>query len=32
MMVSGSGYGSMADSCEYGNEPSGVLKGGKFFD
>jgi hypothetical protein len=26
----GSGWGSVAGSCEHGNEPSGSIKGGKF--
>jgi hypothetical protein len=27
-----SGQGPMAGSCEYCNEPSGTIKGGKFLD
>jgi hypothetical protein len=27
---SGSGYGPVEDSCEYGNEPSGSIIAGKF--
>jgi hypothetical protein len=30
--ASGSGQGSVAGSCEHGNEPSGTIKGGKFLD
>jgi hypothetical protein len=26
---SGSGWGSVASSCEHGNEPSGSIKGGE---
>jgi hypothetical protein len=29
---SGSGEGPVAGSCEHGNEPSGSIKGGEFFD
>jgi hypothetical protein len=29
---SGSGQGSVADSCEHGNEPSGSIKGKEFLD
>jgi hypothetical protein len=29
---SGSEYGPVAGSCEQGNEPSGSIKGGDFFD
>ena len=28
----GSGLGQMADTCEFGNEPSGPIKFGKFLD
>jgi hypothetical protein len=28
---SGSGQEPVAGSCEYGNEPSGSVKGGEFF-
>jgi hypothetical protein len=28
----GAGYGPVAGSCEYGNEPSGSIKGGEFLD
>jgi hypothetical protein len=30
--VSGSGHGSVAGSCDHGNEHSGYIKGGEFFD
>jgi hypothetical protein len=30
--VSGSEYGPLADSCEYGNENSGYIKGEEFLD
>jgi hypothetical protein len=30
--ASGSGWGPVADCCEHGNEPSGSMKGGEFFD
>jgi hypothetical protein len=29
---SGSEQGPVAGSCEYGNEPSGCIKGGEFLD
>jgi hypothetical protein len=29
---SGSGYGQVVGSYEHGNEPSGSIKGGEFFD
>jgi hypothetical protein len=29
---SGSGWGSVAGSCEHGNEPSGSIKDEKFLD
>ena len=28
----GSGYGQVAGTCEYGDEPSGSIKCGEFFD
>ena len=28
----GPGQGQVADACEYGNEPSGSMKGGEFLD
>jgi hypothetical protein len=28
----GSGWGQVADSCEYGNEPSGSMKCGEFLE
>ena len=28
----GSGYGQVAGTCEYGNEPSGSIKCGEFLD
>jgi hypothetical protein len=30
--LTGSGYGPMAGSFEYDNEPSGPIKGGEFLD
>jgi hypothetical protein len=30
--ASGSGLGPLVGSCEHGNEPSGSIKGGEFFD
>jgi hypothetical protein len=30
--ASGSGQGAVVGSCEHGNEPSGSIKGGEFFD
>jgi hypothetical protein len=30
--ASGSGQGSVAGSCEHGNEPSGSITGGDFLD
>ena len=29
---SGSGYGQVADSCEYGDEPSGFIECGEFLE
>jgi hypothetical protein len=30
--ASGSGWGSVAGSCEHGNEPSGSIKRGEFLN
>jgi hypothetical protein len=30
--ASGSAQGPLAGCCEYGNEPSGSIKGGEFLD
>jgi hypothetical protein len=30
--ATGSGHGSVMGFCEYGNEPSGSIKGGEFLD
>jgi hypothetical protein len=32
MAVSGSGKGSVVESCEHGNEPSDSIKGGNFLN
>jgi hypothetical protein len=32
MDASGSGWGPLVGCCEYGSEPVGSLKGGKFLD
>jgi hypothetical protein len=32
MDSSSSGYGPVAGCCEYGNEPSGSIKGGQYLD